>query len=165
MVYDNYCEDIKGVCASRLLKRSDNRQVMPTLMTYTSPVKVNIKFNFGIVLQLKTTPSHIRCHHLKKTAKEVSPVRWPKSKSRKAPRNREFVCAGDVSSEATVNEAYSLASQRGLSKSPTGRLPLPFPVGSPGRVYFALFAQNIAGLMQTDIFKCLNDTRWGCFIK
>lgn len=66
---------------------------------------------------------------------------------------------------ATVNEAYSLASQRGLSKSPTGRLPLPFPVGSPGRVYFTLFAQNIAGLMETDLFKCLNDTRWGGFIK
>lgn len=66
---------------------------------------------------------------------------------------------------ATVNEVYSLASQRGLSKSPTGRLPLPFPVGSPGRVYFALFAQNIAGLVQTDQFKCLNDTRWVGFIK
>lgn len=66
---------------------------------------------------------------------------------------------------ATVNEAYSLASQRGLSKSPTGRLPLPFPVGSTGRVYFALFAQNIAGLMQTDLLKCLNDAGWGGFIK
>lgn len=45
---------------------------------------------------------------------------------------------------ATMNEPYSLASQRGLSKSSAGRLPLPFPVGQPGRVYFALFANNIA---------------------
>lgn len=45
-----------------------------------------------------------------------------------------------------MNETYSLASQRGLSKSPTGRLPFAFPVGSLGRVYFALFAHNITGL-------------------
>lgn len=48
-----------------------------------------------------------------------------------------------------MNEPYSLASQRSLSKSSAGRLPLPFPVGQPGRVYFALFANNIAGLVHT----------------
>lgn len=53
-----------------------------------------------------------------------------------------------------MNEAYSLASQRGLSKSSAGRLPLPFPVGQPGRVYFALLANNIAGLVQTLQFNC-----------
>lgn len=42
-----------------------------------------------------------------------------------------------------MSEPQSLASQRGLSKSSAGRLPLPFPVGQPGRVYFALFANNI----------------------
>lgn len=64
---------------------------------------------------------------------------------------RVSVCAVQIICRlrATVNEAYSLASQRGLSKSSAGRLPLPFPVGQPGRVYFALLANNIAGLVQT----------------
>lgn len=48
-----------------------------------------------------------------------------------------------------MNEPHSLASQRGLSKSSAGRLPLPFPVGQPGRVYFAMFANNIADLVHT----------------
>ena len=55
---------------------------------------------------------------------------------------------------ATLNEAYSLASQRGLSKSSAGRLPLPFPVGQPGRVYFTLIANNIVDLMQTQRLSC-----------
>lgn len=64
---------------------------------------------------------------------------------------RVSVCAVQIIRRlrATMNEPYSLASQRGLSKSSAGRLPLPFPVGQPGRVYFALFANNIAGLIYT----------------
>lgn len=49
---------------------------------------------------------------------------------------------------ATVNEAYSMPSQRGLSKSSAGRLPFPFPVGQSGRVYFELSANNVDGLLQ-----------------
>lgn len=44
-----------------------------------------------------------------------------------------------------MNEAHSLASQRALSNSSAGRLPLPFPVGQPAPVYFELFANNITG--------------------
>lgn len=47
--------------------------------------------------------------------------------------------------KATMNEAHSLASQRGLSESSAGRLPLLFPVGQPVHVYFAQLANNIAG--------------------
>lgn len=44
--------------------------------------------------------------------------------------------ADNLPLRATVNEGYSLPSQRGLSKSSVGRLPFPFPVGQSGRVYF-----------------------------
>lgn len=56
--------------------------------------------------------------------------------------------ADNLPLRATVNEAYSLPSQRGLSKSSAGRLPFPFPVGQSGRVYFELSANNVDGLLQ-----------------
>lgn len=56
----------------------------------------------------------------------------------------------------TMNEPHSLASQRGLSKSSAGRLPLPFPVGQSGPVYFALFANNIPGVVQTPLRSLIN---------
>lgn len=54
--------------------------------------------------------------------------------------------------KATVNEAYSLPSQRGLSKSSAGRLPFPFPVGQSGRVYFEPPANNVDGPVQNAKF-------------
>lgn len=56
--------------------------------------------------------------------------------------------ADNVPLGATVNEAYSLPSQRGLSKSSAGRLPFPFPLGQSGRVYFELSANNVNGLLR-----------------
>lgn len=52
-----------------------------------------------------------------------------------------------------MNEAYSLPSQRGLSKSSAGRLPFPFPVGQSGRVYFELSANSVDGLVQMANFR------------
>lgn len=60
--------------------------------------------------------------------------------------------ADNVPLGATVNEAYSLPSQRGLSKSSAGRLPFPFPLGQSGRVYFELSANNVNGLLRITNF-------------
>lgn len=57
-----------------------------------------------------------------------------------------YVCVVRRSSVGcvTMSERQSLPSQRGLLKSSAGRLPLPLPVGQPGRVYFALFANSVS---------------------